>query len=134
MPAAGLGRQAGARISTILSGGALRWDCLQEGQRGDVIILPEMADFSIVGSKADVRPGRSAAVLRGRQLRVAESASWTLQPGTRAALLRLDCPSCAGLLLLYALPPDTRQQVADRFRASRSDDRRGKSPRDRAGL
>ena len=33
--------------------GGLRFECLRKGQLGDVIILPDLTDFSVVGSKTD---------------------------------------------------------------------------------
>ena len=90
-----------------LSGAALRWDCLQEAQLGAVIFLPEVADFSTFGNKTDTTLCGQAVVLPSSE--ASNSGSYTLQEGTRAGLLRW----------LAALPPDTLQQVADRFRASR---------------
>ena len=101
------GRAHAARISAIMIGAALRWDCLQEAQLGDVIILPEMAGFSIFGSKTDTTRAGQAAVLPSSDAR---------NSGTRALLEG----SRAGLLRLAALPPLALQQVASRFRASRT--------------
>ena len=33
--------------------GGLRFECLRKGQLGDVIILPDLTDFSVFGSKTD---------------------------------------------------------------------------------
>ena len=87
-----------------LSGAALRWDCLQEAQLRAVIFLPEMATF---GNKTDTTLCGQAVVLPSSE--ASNSGLHTLQEGTRAGLLRW----------LAALPPDTLQQLADRFRASR---------------
>ena len=96
-----------ARISAIMSGAALRWDCLQEAQLGDVVILPEMADFSIFGSKTDPTLAGQAAVLPASDAR--NSGMRALLEGTRAGLTRL-----------AALPPQALQQAASRFRAART--------------
>ena len=101
------GRTHAARISAIVSGAALRWDCLQEAQLGDVIILPEMADFSIFGSKTDPTLAGQAAVLPASDAR--NSGTRALLEGTRAGLMRL-----------AALPPLVLQQAASRFRAART--------------
>ena len=85
-----------------MSGAALRWDCLQEAQLGDVVILPEMADFSIFGSKTDPTLAGQAAVLPASDAR--NSGTRALVEGTRAGLMRL-----------AALPPLVLQQAASRL-------------------
>ena len=102
-----LGRAHAARISAILSDAALRWDCLREAWLGDVMIFPEVADFSTFGPKTDTTLCGQAAVLPASE--ASNSGLRALQEGTRARLLRL-----------AAHPQFTLQQMADRFRASRS--------------
>ena len=110
-PCAGLGRQAWAgpcspnlrhperrRPSLGLPAGGLAWGCM---------IFPEVADFSTFGPKTDTTLCGQAAVLPSSE--ASNSGLRALQEGTRARLLRL-----------AAQPPLTLQQMADRFRASRS--------------
>ena len=119
--AAGLGRQAGPGPSCK--------DLRHHERRCAALGLPaggptrgrdypprdhRMADFSIFGSKTDTIRAGQAAVLPSSDAR---------NSGTRALLEG----SRAGLLRLAALPPLALQQVASRFRASRSRSANGRT-------
>ena len=93
------------RAASVMGAAGLRYDCLQEAQLGDAIILPELVDLTIFGSKTDSALRGQATVLPTSDL--ANAGAPALIEGTRAGLQRL-----------LALPDDVLGAVADRFRAT----------------
>jgi hypothetical protein len=47
----------------VLEGAALRYDDIVEGQIGDAIVLPDLVDLSVFGTKTDVNLTGQPAVL-----------------------------------------------------------------------
>ena len=91
--------------AVIMGGAGLRYDCLQEAQLGDAMVLPELVDLTIFGSKTDSSLQGQATVLPMSVL--ANAGAPALLEGTRVGLQRL-----------LALPDDVLQAVAARFRVT----------------
>jgi hypothetical protein len=91
-----------------MGGAGLRYDCLQEAQLGDAIVLHELVDLTIFGSKTDMALAGQAATLPMSDR--ANAGAPALLEGTRLGLSRL-----------LALPEGTLDVVIARFRASCSE-------------
>ena len=102
------GREQTVRASALMGGAGLRYDCLQEAQLGDAIVLHELVDLTIFGSKTDTALAGQAAALPMSDR--ANAGAPALLEGTRLGLSRL-----------LALPEDTLGAVIARFRASCSE-------------
>jgi len=89
----------------MLEAAALRFDDIVEGQIGDAVVLPDLIDLSIFGSKTDTTLVGQPAVLPGPAL--PGSGAHAFLDGIRRGLGRLS-----------ALPPAVLQPIAARFRAA----------------
>ena len=99
------GRAQTVRAAALMSGAGLRYDCLQEAQLGDAIILPDLVDLTVFGSKTDPALAGQATVLPRSTL--PHEGAHALLEGTRLGLVRL-----------AALPDGVLASLAARFRAS----------------
>ena len=95
------------RCAAILEAAGLRFDDIVEGQIGDAVVLPNLIDLSIFGSKTDSGLTGQAAVIPVSS--ASNSGSTAFLEGIRLGLQRLN-----------TLPPDVLGAVANRFRASLS--------------
>jgi hypothetical protein len=100
-------REQAVRCSAVLEGAALRYDDLAEGQIGDAIILPELVDLSVFGTKTDTTLSESGqpAVLPNPS--DPQSGAFALLDGIRLGLTRL-----------RALDPSILTPLAACFRAA----------------
>ena len=56
-------REQAVRTAALLEGAALRYDDIVEGQMGDAVVLPDLVDLSVFGSKTDTRLTGQPAIL-----------------------------------------------------------------------
>jgi hypothetical protein len=66
------GREQTVRASALMRGAGLRYDCLQEAQLGDAIVLHELVDLTIFGSKTDTALAGRRSVVEGRTTKARE--------------------------------------------------------------
>ena len=98
-------REQAIRCSAVLEGAALRFDDIVEGQIGDAVVLPDLVDLSVFGTKTDTNLTGQPAVLPGPS--DPRSGAYAFLEGVRLGLTRLG-----------ALDPATLAQLSSSFRAS----------------
>jgi hypothetical protein len=98
-------REQAVRCSAVLEGAALRYDDIVEGQIGDAVVLPDLVDLSLFGTKTDIHLTGQPAVLPGPS--DPRSGAFAFLEGVRLGLARL-----------RALDPTTLAQLSARFRAA----------------
>ncbi len=98
-------REQAMRCSAVLEGAALRFDDIREAQIGDAVILPDLVDLSLFGTKTDAKLTGQPAVLPDPA--DPSSGAFAFLEGIRLGLARL-----------RAVDPTVLAQLAARFRAS----------------
>ena len=112
-------REQAMRCSAILEGAALRFDDIREAQIGDAVVLPDLVDLSLFGTKTDANLTGQPAVLPDPA--DPRSGAFAFLEGVRLGLARL-----------RALNPQVLTQLATRFRASLPPRHIGQGPRELA--
>ena len=108
-------REQAVRCSAVLGGAALRFDDLREGQIGDAVVLPDLIDLSVFGSKTDTNLTGQPAVLPDPAN--PRSGAFAFLEGIRLGLTRL-----------HALDPPVLAELSARFRASLPPRQIGRGP------
>ena len=98
-------REQAMRCSAVLEGAALRFDDIREAQIGDAVVLPDLIDLSLFGTKTDAKLTGHPAVLPDPA--DPRSGAFAFLEGVRLGLARL-----------RALDPAVLAQLAGRFRSS----------------